>query len=110
MRFDVQVTQEARGTRVEVQGEAGLGRLLSLLQVLALDCADWPRAGVLFDLRGLQTQLTDDEQGQLAAALARALRSRGRIAVVTSPIALREAEGVRAFVREEDAWGWLGQP
>lgn len=107
MKFDVNVRQEARCTRVEAQGQAGLGRLLSLLQVLALDCADWPHAAVLFDLRGLDAQLTGDEQARLAAAIGRALRTRAKVAVLTRPPALPEAQGLRAFTSEDAARQWL---
>lgn len=74
MSFEVTVTHEAGCTRVVVLGEARLGRLLSLLQVLAVDSAAWPHEPVLLDLRQLCGVLGAAEREQLAADAAQRLR------------------------------------
>ena len=105
MKFDVRVTHEAGWTRVAVEGQSPLGRLLSLLQVLQLDCASWPHAAALIDLGALETQLTADEQAAFLQALADALPRMRKIAVV-SP-AMHDAAGVRVFASEDAARAWL---
>lgn len=105
MKFDVRVTHEPGWTRVAVEGQAALGRLLSLLQVLQLDCASWPCAAVLMDLAALEAQLTADEQAAFLQALADALSRMQKIAVVAP--ALRDTANVRVFPSEDDARAWL---
>lgn len=106
MDFDVSVTHDASCTRVRLEGQASAGRLLSLLQVLALDCSSWPASAVLVDLRGLQPPLADDEQLQFAEAAARAF-GRRRIGVLAAPGAMREVPGLRAFDDEAAVQAWL---
>lgn len=105
MKFDVRVTHEAGWTRVAVEGQAALGRLLSLLQVLQLDCASWPRTAALIDLGALEAQLTADEQEAFVEAIADALPGMKKIAVVST--AMREKAGVRVFRSDDAARGWL---
>jgi len=69
MRFDVSIAHEARCTRVIVIGEPALGRLLSLLQVLEVDSAAWPRPALLVDLRGLRTPLSGEDQSRFVQGL-----------------------------------------
>ncbi|MEJ8838249.1 hypothetical protein [Ramlibacter sp. AN1133] len=107
MRFDVSIAHEAHCTRVGVIGEPTLGRLLSLLQVLEVDSASWPRESVLFDLRGLRAPLDAREQLRLAAEAARRLARLRRIAVLGAGADPREAEGVRFFEDPEAALRWL---
>lgn len=107
MNFDVSVTHEPRFARVKVAGPAGLGRLLSLLQVLRVDSATWPHHALLLDLREVQPPLSDDEQSRLAAAVAQSLSALRRVAILTGPGATREAGGVRAFGDEAEARSWL---
>jgi hypothetical protein len=73
MSFDVRVTHEAGRTCVVVSGEARLGRLLSLLQVLQVDSASWPREPVLLDLRRLSGALAPGERERLLAEAAQRL-------------------------------------
>lgn len=73
MSFDVTVTHEAGRTCVVVLGEARLGRLLSLLQVLQVDSASWPREPVLLDLRQLSGVLGAGESERVAAEATRRL-------------------------------------
>jgi hypothetical protein len=73
MSFDIFVTQEAQHTRVAVEGSASLGRLLSLLQVLQIDCQYWPHEAVCFDLRGLRGSFTPAQQAQVRAEAERCL-------------------------------------
>jgi len=107
MRFDVSIAHEAGCTRVGVIGEPTLGRMLSLIQVLEVDSASWPRESVLLDLRGLRAPLDGEELSRLAAEAARRLRRMGRIAVLAADAGLREAEGVRFFDDAEAARAWL---
>jgi hypothetical protein len=109
MRFDVSVAHEACCTRISVTGDPTPGHLLSLLQVLEIDCSGWPRDAVLVDLRGLRFALTKQEQPQLAAEAARSLRRMRRIAVL-GPTARRDDEGsIRFFDDADAALHWLAQ-
>lgn len=74
MSFDVRVRHEADRTSVVVQGEARLGRLLSLVQVLDVDSATWPPGEVVLDLRQLQGVLPPVEREWLASEAAQRLR------------------------------------
>ena len=109
MNFDINVTHEPACVRVRVEGSAGIGRLLSLLKVLELDCGSWPEHSVLLDLRELQPPLADDEQVQVAEAAGEAFASRQKIALLAAPGEAREAAGVRAFGDEDAARNWLGR-
>lgn len=106
MDFDVSVTREARCTRVQVAGQGGAGRLLSLLQVLALDSATWPATPVLLDLRQLEPALAGDAQLQVAGAAARAFGQR-RVGILAAPGSSREVPGLRAFDDAAAAEAWL---
>jgi hypothetical protein len=108
MRFDVSIAHEALCTRVGVIGEPSLGRLLSLLQVLEVDSATWPREAVLLDLRGLRKPLSHEELSRLATEAARALRRMKRIAVLASDGGPREIAGVRLFADAQAALRWVG--
>jgi hypothetical protein len=109
MRFDVSIAHEASCTRIVVIGEPTLGRLLSLLQVLQIDSASWPREAVLMDMRGMQTRLGCEEQSALAADAARALRRMKRIAVVAPAVPAHEQDGVQFFEDAQAAVHWLAQ-
>jgi hypothetical protein len=74
MSFEVTVTHEAGRTCVVVQGEARLGRLLSLLQVLEVDSASWPQEAVVLDLRQLSGTLPAAERERVATDAALRLR------------------------------------
>lgn len=104
MKFDVVVTQEARWTRVEVQGQAGLGRLLSLLKVLELDSRTWRQSAVLLDLRGFSPSLAGDEQRQFMVAAVGSFDGK-RVAFLSAPGALPAGTGV--FNDEATAHQWL---
>jgi hypothetical protein len=106
MDFDVVVTREARCTRVRVAGQGGAGRVLSLLQLLALDSATWPAAPVLLDLRQLQPALAGEAQLQVAEAAAGAFGQR-RVGLLATAGAAREVSGLRAFDDEAAAEAWL---
>jgi hypothetical protein len=80
MTFDFKVTPGPRHTRVILAGEATMGQLLSLLQVLQVDCAGWPHEAVLLDLSELQTTFSQAERTQFQQEAVRAL---GRIQCVT---------------------------
>ena len=108
MSLDVKVTPASAWTRVALGGEAGLGRVLSLLQVLEVDSHGWGGEGVLLDLRGLHARFDPDEQLRLAWELARVLRRIKKVALVAPEGRLREAAGVRLFTTEADALRWLG--
>jgi hypothetical protein len=109
MRFDVSIAHEADCTRVGVIGEPTLGRLLSLMQVLEVDSASWPREAVLFDLRGLRTPLVAGESSGLAAEAQRRLRRMKKIAVLAAETGTRDAQGVRFFDDADAALRWLRQ-
>ena len=107
MRFDVSVTHEQGHVRVRVEGESGAGRLLSLLQVLAMDCRSWPEPAVLWDVREVELHLSAGEQLQVAEAAARAFKRVGKVAILAVRGSVREAAGVRVFDDEAAALDWL---
>ena len=109
MRFDVSIAHEAPCTRVVVIGEATLGRLLSLLQVLEVDSASWPHPAMLLDLRGLRAPLSREAESRLAAAAARGLRHLRRIGVLAGNAGRPEVAGVRFFAETGKAMQWLGE-
>ena len=107
MRFDVSIVHETPCTRVVVMGEPTLGRLLSLVQVLEVDSASWPRDTVLFDLRGLRVPLSHEAQCRLAVEAARSLRRMKRIAVLGADCGQADTAGVRFFDAADAALHWL---
>jgi len=107
MRFDVSIAHEAGCTRVVAYGEPTLGRLLSLLQVLEIDSASWPRDTLLLDLRGLRIPLSREEVSRLAAEAAQKLRRMKRIALLAGDTGTREMAGVRLFEEADAALKWL---
>jgi len=107
MNFDVTVTPEPRFVRVHVVGQGGAQRLLSLLQVMEVDCRSWRQAGVLLDLRALEPALSDEDEAQVAAAASLAFAPLKRIAILTRAAATHDAGRVRAFAKEGEAVAWL---
>ncbi len=107
--FDIKVVREARCTRVLLQGQLTLGKVLSLLQVLEVDCPHWPPDAVLLDLRELQLRLEPAQHARIAADAARALRRVKRIALLVRPGTggVRECTGVRVFQTEDEALRWF---
>ncbi len=110
MTIDVAVAHEARFVRVTVRGDPGLGRLLSLLQVLEVDSASWAEDAVLVDLREVRTPLSDDEQLRLAGEVVRALRRLNRVALAARAGRMRESPGLRVFTDAAAAAQWLAEP
>jgi len=109
MNFDVTVTHAAGCSRVRLEGEGGAGRILSLLQLLALDSASWNMPAVLVDMRALRTTLDDAGQAQVAEAAARAFAPR-RVGILAAPGAMHEAAGVRSFDDDAAAQAWVDAP
>ncbi|HEX2546439.1 MAG TPA: hypothetical protein VHL79_16275 [Ramlibacter sp.] len=107
MKFDVKVTHEAPCSRVMVSGEARLGRMLSLLQVLELDSRSWPLDRVLLDLRQHDTTLEPPEQERLLVEAARVLARMRKVAFLVPPGRMRECCGTRVFTSEQEALRWL---
>jgi hypothetical protein len=107
MDFAVTVTHETRFARVRVEGPSGVGRLLSLLQVLEVDCRSWRESAVLVDLRELQPALSEREQVLVAAAAARAFAPLARAGFLVVSCAAAAMEGVRCFTDEARARDWL---
>lgn len=105
MKFEVVVTQEPRWTRVEVQGQAGLGRLQSLLKVLELDSRSWGQAAVLLDLRGFSSPLDAADQQQLMVSAGESFGGR-RVAFLVAPGAL-PATAAGVFNDEAAAQAWV---
>src|SRR4051812_7231100 len=108
MKFDVKITHEGRYVGVRVEGESGAGRLLSLLQLLEVDCRGWAEPAVLWDLREVEMDLSDREQAQVAEAAALAVKRVGKLAMLGVPHTVSEAGGVRVFEEEAAAQAWLG--
>ena len=64
MTFEIKLTPGPQHTRVALTGQASMGQLLSLLQVLQVDCAAWPREAVLLDLSELENRFSQAERTQ----------------------------------------------
>jgi hypothetical protein len=107
MEFDVTVTHENVCVRAAIRGTCGVGRLLSLLQVLALDSAGWQRDTLLLDLRELRMVLDEDDQYRLAGEASTVLPRLRKVALLTQGEQLREASDVHAFAEESLAVRWL---
>ena len=73
MSFEIKVTPGPQHTRVALMGQANMGQLLSLLQVLQVDSAGWPREAVLLDFSELQTSFSQAERTQLQQEAVRLL-------------------------------------
>jgi len=73
MSFDFKVTPGPQHTRVILAGEATMGQLLSLLQVLRVDSVAWPHEAVLLDLSELQTHFAQAERTQFQQDAVRVL-------------------------------------
>lgn len=80
MSFDFKVTPGPQHTRVILAGEATMGQLLSLLQVLRVDSVAWPHEAVLLDFSELQTHFAQGERTQFQQDAVRVLE---RIQCVT---------------------------
>lgn len=109
MSFDVKVTHDEACARVRIEGSAGVGRLLSLLKVLEVDCRSWTAPAVLLDLRAVEPPVDEAAQVEIAEAAARALAPLRKIALLVPPGTGREAAGVRVFHDEAAAREWLGR-
>lgn len=107
MNLEITVAHDAQGTRVVLAGRPRIGHLLSLLQVLEIDSADWRHPAVLLDLRGMHTRLSAAEQASLAAEATHCLRRLKRVAFLAPAGRLREGGIVRVFEEEADALRWL---
>jgi hypothetical protein len=64
MTFEIKLTPGPQHTRVALTGQASMGQLMSLLQVLQVDSAAWPREAVLLDLSELETRFSQAERTQ----------------------------------------------
>lgn len=110
MSLDVCVTHEPAATRVRLRGPAPAGRVLSFLQLLAIDSAAWPRDGVLLDLREVEDRYDGPTQQRIACEAALVLRKRGKVAILAEPGTMQEGGGARVFTDEDAALRWLAQP
>ncbi|NML45341.1 hypothetical protein HHL11_16425 [Ramlibacter sp. G-1-2-2] len=81
MSFDISVTREAQQSRVTIKGDASLGQLLSLLQLLQVESRQWPRDELMLDLSGLEHRFGPSEQSRLQSEAARLLPWIPRITV-----------------------------
>ena len=79
MSFDITVTQERQHTWVVIKGQATVGQLLSLMQVLHVDSMDWPHEEVLIDLSGMERAFTPAERARLHEGARGALQRVRRI-------------------------------
>ncbi|MDB5856794.1 MAG: hypothetical protein JWQ76_483 [Ramlibacter sp.] len=87
MSFTINVTPGLQHTRVALAGRATLGQLLSLLQVLQVDSATWPKEAVLLDLSELQNSFTQAERTQLQQEAVHALTRIQCVTVRWNPLA-----------------------
>lgn len=62
MNLETSIHEEARQTRVVVEGRATLGQLSSLMQVLAVDSSSWSHDDVLLDFSRLDSRLGTAER------------------------------------------------
>ena len=70
MNLDTAIHEEAQQTHVVVQGQATLGQLSSLMQVLEVDSRSWRHDRVLLDFSALESRVQPVERAlieQIAA-------------------------------------------
>ena len=87
MSFTIQVTPGPQHTRVALTGQATMGQLLSLLQVLQVDSVDWPHEAMLLDLSELQNSFTQAERTRLQQEAVRRLPRIQCVTVRWNPLA-----------------------
>lgn len=116
MEFQATPWYGDRYTKVTVTGHAGLGQLLSLLEVLGVDARSSPHRLLMLDLRQSQTRLCFTERLRLGQEGAQSLAHlRGfalvvppdRITGVSEKAAQRMGTNMRVFGSEEEAMEWL---
>ena len=87
MSFNINVTPGPQHTRVALVGQANMGQLFSLLQVLQVDSAAWPSESVLLDFSELQTSFEQVDRTQFHQEAVRVLTRMQCITVRWNPAA-----------------------
>jgi hypothetical protein len=87
MTFTINVTPGPQHTRVALAGQASMGQLLSLLQVLQVDSVAWPSQAMLLDLSELENRFTQAERGRLQQEAVRMLPRIQCVTVRWNPLA-----------------------
>ena len=86
MSFNINVTPGPQHTRVALVGQANMGQLLSLLQVLQVDSAGWPGEAVLLDFSELETNFTQADRTEFQREAVRLLSRIQCITVRWNPL------------------------
>ena len=85
MSFTINVTPGPQHTRVALVGQANMGQLFSLLQVLQVDSAAWPSESVLLDFSELETSFSQADRTRFQQEAVRLLTRIQCIAVRWNP-------------------------
>jgi hypothetical protein len=102
---------------VRLHGEPTLGQMLSMIQLLGVETAEWRARRVLFDLRGVRTLTSFTDHYAIGEEAARNLRHLNRIASVvdtdmithaSEKTAQRSGVNLTVFTDEAEAVRWLG--
>jgi hypothetical protein len=119
MAYDVVVGQDAHFARVKVTGHPTLDQMVSLFHLLSVQSESWAHDTLLIDLRGVESQFTEEEQAEVGREVADSLSHLRRIASVVpahriTRISERAARlngmDVCVFVVEDEAVAWLRAP
>jgi hypothetical protein len=119
MAYEVAIGQDAHFARVKVSGHPTFDQLLSLFHLLSVQSEDWVHDTLLIDLRGIESQFTEEEQAELGREVAHSLAHLRRIASVVAVhritrISERAARlnrmDICVFAVEDDASAWLRAP
>lgn len=119
MDFDVAIANEARWMRVTITGQPSIGQLLSLVHLVGVESETWDQDRVLFDLRGIETPFSREEQFRIGEEAAASLSHMSKIASVVPPervtrvserAARRSGANVCVFDDEQAARAWLQEP
>jgi hypothetical protein len=118
LAFDVSIRPKASHTRVTVVGLPTLGQLLSLIHLLGVESSSWRAETLLVDLRGVDTEWTQEEQFRMGQEAACSLAHMRKIASLVPPerithiserAARRSGTNVSVFGDEQAAMAWLLQ-
>lgn len=116
MSLNFQVEQRPGYGYVRLDGDPTLGQFLSVIQLMAVETADWPVKRALFDLRGITTLTSFTEHYAIGQEAARHLKHLARIASLVAPDRITRASEktarqagilLQVFTDEAEAIAWL---
>lgn len=116
MPFSITIHRQPEFVRFEPAGMALLSDFIDLLGTAETETVFWSDRNALFDLRGVQGELTPDEQVFLGELVGQNMSHLDRLASVVPPERItRRSEGaaqqlgvqLRVFASDQEATQWL---